>query len=809
MQTLFQDLRYGIRLLFRNPGFTLVAVITLALGIGANTAMFSVVNAVLLRPLPFPKPDRLVMLFHSYPRINLARASVSAPGFVYYRDQAQSYENMAAVTTRQAPQNLTGVGTPERVRSALVSAGFFPTLQVRPVLGRAFLPEEDQPGRNHEVVLSYGFWQRHYAGDREVVGKTVTLDGIGYNIVGVMPAGFDFPDRTDLWTPIAFAPTQLSDFTEYLSVIARMKPGVSVAQAQAELDKISGDLRRQFPNVFTGSLSDWHVVLAPLRELFVESSRRALLVLQGAVAFVLLIVCANLANLLLARATKRQKEIAIRTALGAGQGRIIRQLLTESVLLSLVGGALGLLLALWGIDLLLRWLPSQLPGFVALTIDRRVLGFTVVLSVLTGLMFGSVPAAHAFRVDLNQSLKEGGRETSPSSRQNRVRSLLVVAEMALAVLLLTGFGLMAHSLVRLQRADFGFDPQKLLTMGVILPSSKYQSEDQVTSFYRQVLENISAQPGVEYVGAASCLPLGSNWTSSYAIEGRPTNPAPHAYVATVSPNYFYALHVPLLKGRYFEDSDRKPARPVAIIDQRTAQAFWANEDPIGKRIAFTFEGSRANRVWREIVGVVGSVKHTSALNLDTKGEVYLPYQQVPIPFMMLAVRTSSDPLRMIAAVRDAVLQVDKEQPVFDVKSMDLLLSEYVAAPRIHTLLLGTFAGLALLLACLGIYGVLSYLVSQRTHEIGVRIALGAQTADVLRLVVKQGIVLTLIGMATGLVASFALTRVLSGLLFEVRATDPTTFAVVPLVLAAVALPASYIPARRATKVDPMVALRHE
>ena len=801
---LWQDVRYGLRMLVKSPSFTLIALVTLALGIGVNTAIFTVVNAVLLRDLPYPDAGQLIQIFHSYPSINLPRASVSAPGFLEYQRSTKMYDSMGAFTGFRAPQNLTSGDTPERVRCILASSGFFPTLGVQPALGRWFLPEEDAPGNNRVAVLSHALWQSRFASDPNVLGRKLTLDGADYEIVGVMPQGLRMPSTAELWIPIAFMPEQQDARIEYLSVIARMKAGVTLAQAQAELDSIAEAIRRQF-NV--ASADNFTLTSASQRELTVGDIRSPLLILTGAVGFVLLIACTNLANLLLARASVRRAEVSIRLALGAGRWRIARQMLTESVLLSLAGGVLGVLTAVWGLEMILRIIPIELPAFAAVKIDGTILAFTAALAVLTGVIFGAIPAYQATRPDLMETLKEGGRGADRGGHM-RMRSALVTMEVALALVLLIGAGLMLRSFARLQQANYGFDPNGVLTTVISLPQARYSTPELRDGFRERLIEALGALPGVESAGAVTSLPLSFGASASFVIEGRDTTPNPHAYSAGATAGYFRALRIPLVSGRLFDERDRMDSLPVAILDERAAQAYWPGEDPIGKRIYFAFEGG-ANPRWREVVGIVGAVKHTAALLEDTKGQAYFPLSQRSLPMMVLTIRTRTEPGALTSAVRGEVLKLDPSQPVFDSLTMNERLATYLSQPRFNMALLGLFAALSLALAVVGIYGVVSYSVSQRTREMGIRMALGARPGDVVGLVLRYGLVLALAGLALGLGGSWALTRVLQRQLFNVSTTDPLTFVSVSAILVTVALLAVFVPARRAARVDPMVALRHE
>jgi putative ABC transport system permease protein len=797
-------------MLGKSPGFTAMAVLALALGIGANSAIFSVVNTVLLRPLPYKDPDRLVMVWYHVPQKGLKQFSASPLDFIDWRDQSQVFEQMAAFDSLSF--NLTGKEEPERIEGARVSASLFPLLGVKAALGRTFLAEEEQPGHERVVILSHGLWQRRFGADPGFIGQTLTLNGSSYTVVGILPASFKFPDKEELWTPLAFNPEQLIESARggrSLLVIGRLKPAVTLRQGQTEMSTIARRLEQRYPVTNTG----WGIHLVPLHEQEVEEYRLALLILLGVVGFVLLIACANVANLLLARAATRQKEIAIRTALGATRRHVIRQLLTESLLLAGLGGALGLLLALWGIDLLVAVCPADMPRVQEVRLDGHVLGFTLLVSLLAGVIFGLAPAFQASQPDLNQSLKEGGWKSRALPGRHRIRNLLVVGEVALALVLLIGAGLMIKSFLRVRSVHLGFNPEHVLTMQIALPPSQYAAGHPVSAFYRQLLARIEELPGVQSVGAVTVLPLsGDVSATSFTIEGRPPLPTGEFLLANyraISPHYFRTMGIPLLQGRDVAERDGEAAPTVVVINQTMAQRFWPGEQPLGKRLRLKVKGQQISC---EIVGVVGDVKYAE-LNAKATPEIYWPYAQNLRPGytsnMTLVVRTASDPVSMAAAVRSQVQAVDRNQPVFNIKTMEQYVVQAVASWRGATLLLSLFAALALVLAAVGIYSVMSYSVTQRTHEIGVRMALGAEPRDVLRLVVGQGMMLTLIGVIAGLAAAFALTRVMSEMLYGVSPTDPTTFAAIALLLAAVALMASYIPARRATKVDPMVALRYE
>src|SRR5262245_50659585 len=812
MQTLWQDLRFGFRTLTRKPGFTIVAVIALALGIGANTAIFSVVNSVLLRPLAYQDPEALVVINHDYPKINL-KASVSAIGYTHYRDNAKSFESVVAMTG--GGFNLTGGGDPEQVNGSRITYNFFSALGAEARLGRVFLPEEDQPGRNKVVVLSHGFWQRRFGGDPGIVNKTIMLNDESYTVVGIMPPRFQFGRElgqvVDLWTPIAFTPQQLTynNLTnEFLFVFARLKPGVTIGQAQTELDTIADNLRRQYLP-WAGSRSGWGLTTGYLSELVIGNIRQALWILMGIVGLVLLIACANVANLLLARAADRQKEMAIRTALGAGRWRVIRQLLTESALLALMGGAIGLLLAWLGINALAKVNQVQIPRASEIGLDWRALAFTLGVSLLTGIVFGLVPAIQISKADLHETLKEGGR-TGSSGARAWVRNTLVVLEMGLALVVLVSAGLLIRSFWRVQQVNPGFAPRGVLAMSLSLPTTKYKVPAQRANFYHELLQRIRALPGVQSAGATSILPLsGNNSSGSFRIEGRvvpPGQSSPHGDRWAATTDYFSTMKIPIIRGRFFDDRDTMESQPVAIIDETMRRKYWPDEDPSGKRI--TLQSRDGYPIWREIVGIVGHVKH-SGLEGESRVQYYIPHSQVQNSFMGLVVRTNVDPASLTGAVRGAISGLDKDLPVFRVKTMDQFVIDSTAQRRFAMTLVGIFATVAMALAAVGLYGVLSYSIMQRSHEIGIRMALGAQVRDVLRMVVGQGMLLALAGVVLGSVAAFLLTRLMANLLFNVTPTDPLTFTTISLLLSLVALLACFVPARRATKVDPIEALRYE
>jgi putative ABC transport system permease protein len=810
IETLIRDLRYGARTLMKSPGFAFVAVLTLALGIGANTAIFSVVNGVLLRALPYYEPERLVMVWADRPilqaRIGLPDFPVTVADFVDWRDQNQVFEQMAALETRR--MNLTGGGEPESVVGLRASASLFPLLGAGFAVGRAFLPEEDRADADRVVVISHELWRQRYGADSKLIGQKITLDNEAYTVIGVTAPDFQFPRRgevpylggatkVDLYLPIAFTPKLMNNrMGDFLMVIARLKPGVSLGQAGADMSGIARRLTEQYPQTNT----DKGARLAPLHQQMVGKARTALLVLLGAVGFVLLIACANVANLLLARAAGRQKEMAIRAALGAGRCRVVRQLLTESLLLAFSGGAAGLLLARWGVKLLLAMAPENLPRTYDIKLDTRVAGFTLLVSLLTGIVFGLLPALQTSKINLVVTLKEGGRDSGGLLRR-RLRGFLVVSEVAMAFVLLIGAGLLIRSFARLTEVDPGLDPRRVLTMDIMLPPAKYNFS-QAAAFFQQTLERVWALPGVEAAAAVSPLPLsGLHASSGFSIEGKPT-PTPlrlSAGVRIISPDFFKTFRVPLVNGRLLAESDGADAPPVVVVNESLARIYFANEDPLGKSIIY-------NGVARVIVGIVGDVKH-SALDEEAKPEIYFPMAQSTRRNMSLAVRVSGDPMQIVAAVRRQVWDVDKDIPIYSIETMERLMAKSVAPRRFNLLLLGVFALVGLALACVGLYGVMAYSVAQRTQEIGIRIALGSQARDVLRLVIGQGMKLALVGVGIGLAASFGLMRLMSKLLFGIRPTDPLTFAAIVVLLLLVALLACWLPARRAMKVDPMVALR--
>jgi len=805
---LLHDLRYAARMQRKNLAFTIIAVIALALGIGANTAIFSVVNTVLLRPLPYNDPERLVMVWEDATRHGYPRDTPAAANYVDWRDQNQVFEGMAAIADESF--NLTGTGDPERLEGRLVSANLFPLLGVDPQIGRVFTAAEDQPGAQRVVLLSYALWQRRFGGDPGIVGKPLTLNGESYVVVGIMPARFQFPSSDDqVWVPIALTSEQAANRNRhYLQIVARLKPGVTLAQAQTEMSTIATRLQQQYPQ----SNTDLGAAVTSLHEHQVGDIRPALLILLGAVGLVLLIACANVANLLLARAAVRQKEIAVRVALGARRWRLVRQFLTESVLLSTLGGIVGLGIAYGGLILLKAFIPENISQAREISIDFKVLGFTLLVSVLTGLIFGLAPAIQAVRFNQIDTLKEGGRDAATGGSGKRLRSLLVVAEVAISLVLLIGAGLLINSFLRLRNVDPGFRADNLLTMRIILPKPKYAKFAQRSAFYTELIQRVQSVAGVRSAAVTTNLPLYRQGNStSISIEGQPEPPpGQEAIIVTrvISPGYFNTMSIPLLSGRDLTDQDSITARyAVVVISETMARRYWPNEDPVGKRIALG--RARSDEDWIQVIGVVKDVRQFE-LTAEPRPQMYLSYRQAGLfEPRDLVVKTDVEPTSLAATVRKAVWEIDKDQPVSNIQTMEQILGDSIARQRFSMLLLVIFAAVAMILAGVGIYGVMSYSVAQRTREIGIRMALGAQTGAVLKLAVGYGMKLVVIGVVIGLIAAFALTRVMSTLLFGVTATDPATFTLISLLLIAVAALASYIPARRATKVNPIIALRYE
>ena len=806
---MLKDLRYGVRSLLKRPGLTAVALITLALGIGVNTAIFSAVDSVMLRPLPFKDPESLVAVWEHTPVLGIARNEFAPANYFDLRNQNQSFEEVGAFG--QLSINLTGEGEPEQLDGQLVTANVFKLLGVQPALGRTFASDEDQKGSEHVAVLSDGLWARRFNRDPKVINRNITLNGESFTVIGVMPPNFFFPEReVELWLPWSMEPGQAEGRGDhYFRLVGRLKQGVTREQANAEAESIAARLASAYPRTNEGL----GFVVNSFHQDYVGDLRRPMLILFAAVGLVLLIACANVANLMLAQATTRRREIAIRMALGARRWAIARQLLAESLLLAIAGGLLGVLGAIWGVEVLSKLLPESLSKLQSISIDSRVFLFTLGVTVLTAIAFGAVPAFHAARANPGDTLGETGRDLAGGVSGRYLRRVLVVAEVALAVVLLVGAGLLIRSFQRLRQVDVGFKPDKLLTMRMVLPMPKYAKPENRRAFYDELLRRVDELPGVESAGMITFLPLStSGMKFSFSVEGRnvPSDvQLPFALYRVVSPEYFSALGIPLQRGRFFDSRDSATATPAIIVNRHLAEQFWPGEEPTGKRLKIGAADSP--NPWATVVGVVGDVRQ-AGLYGELLPELYVPYTQERRPWVAprdLVVRVNGDSAALVGAVREAVWAVDKDQPVSNVRTMDQVFALAVSRERFQMLLLALFATLALVLACVGLYGVISYAVAQRTHEIGVRMALGAQPRDVLRLVIRQGMVLTIAGLFIGIGVGLAVTRVMTDMLFGVTATDAVTFISVAVVLVVVAFLACYVPARRATKVDPMVALRYE
>jgi putative ABC transport system permease protein len=806
---LSQDLRYGARMLLKNPGFTAIAVLALALGIGANSAIFSVVNGLLLRPLPYKNPGQLVVIWENATHLGFPKNTPSPANFLDWQKQATVFEGMGAFAERTF--NLTGVGEPERLEGRRVSANLFALLGVQPILGRSFVPDDDKPGTKI-ALLNESLWKRRFGSDPAVIGRSLALNGESYTVVGVLPNSVRLPAfgtwRDQVWVPMAFPAEEAAQRgNHFLEVIGRMKPGVTLAQARAEMETITGRLAQQYPedNIRISS------VVNPLHEEMVGNMKPALLILLGAVAFVLLIACANVANLLLARAAVRHKEIALRLALGADRVRLTKQLLVESVMLSLVGAAVGLVLAYAGLQVLTRFIPPDVAHAEMITIDGKVLVFTLIVALVTGLIFGLAPASQAAHFNLNDTLKEGGRDFGAGPRGKRLRSALVIAEVAVSFILLIGAGLLINSFMHLRNLDPGFRADHLLALNVDLSEVKYPDTGRRTAFFDELVRRVQALPGVRSVAVAGNLPFTYNGDSMpIGVEGLPDPPPdqwPDVIWRTVGPNYFGTMGIPLVRGRDFTDQDTLDTTLTVVISEQTAKHYWPNDDPIGKRLK---PGSTTgSSPWRTVIGVVKDVRQNDFV-AEPKMQMYFSFRQVKsLVANALVVRTSVDPLSLATSVRNSVWAVDKDQTVANMDSMEHVVAGAVARQRFSMLLLAIFAGVALVLAAVGIYGVMSYSVAQQTREIGIRMALGAQRSDVLKMTIKQGLKLVGLGLVIGLAAAFVLTRVMATLLFGISATDPLTFITISFVLLVVAMVASYIPSVRAMRVDPMVALRYQ
>lgn len=812
MSTLVQDLRYAFRMLAKSPGFTAVAILTLAIGVGANSAIFSVINGVLLKPLPYPAPQQLVTVWGRFTGIGLPndRNWFSVPEFHDLQELNRSFSEAAAMT--DASFNITAGGSPERVEGAAVSPSLFTLLGINAVAGRVFLPEEAQPGRDQVVLLGHGLWERRFGGDPSVVGRTLVVNGNPTKVVGVLPAGFAYPENAEMWQPLAFTADDLNPNNRgnhgYL-VLARIKPELTVEQARVDMQLVSKAIIERNLS-YPYQRFNFALVLVPLLEDTVGDVKTALWVLTGAVGFVLLIACVNVASLLLARASAREREIAIRTALGAGRAQILRQLLTESILLAILGGATGLLLAPMALHGILQLGSVTLPRVSEVRIDARVLLFTMGITLGTGILFGLAPALQASRRTPFEDLKEGGRGGTPSGASNRARRVLVVSEVALSVVLLVGAGLLMRSFLRVLGVDPGFHADRILTMRVSLPQEKYSKPEQVRAFYAEATRRIERLPGVKAAGATAALPLsglGGSGTTTVDTQDVPADQTtPETDWRPVTPGYFQAMGIPLVRGRYFGDSDSETSAPVAIVDDTFARTYWPNEDPVGKRVKRG--GRQSTAPWMTIAGVVGHV-HYRALEAPSRVQLYWPEAQRPYNTMSLAIRTEQEPLTLALAVEQEIRAIDPDQPVYQVRSMQQLKSEWVSRRFLALLLVALFAGVALVLAAVGIYGVMAHTVTLRVHEIGIRMTLGASHTEVLRMILAQGAGLTGVGLCIGVFAAIALTRLMKSLLYGTSATDPLTFLGVVFVLASIALLACYIPARRATRVDPLVALRYE
>jgi len=812
MNGVVKDIRYALRSLLKRPAFTLISVITLALGIGASTAIFSVVQAVLLRSLPYGNAGRLVMVWENNRRRDAKQQNVINLGnFFDWKEQNHVFEDMAAFFDLSV--KLTSDGEPEEIPSQIATPNLFSVLGVNPIMGRTFTPDDGKPSQPEVAVLSYGLWQRRFGGDQNIVGRHLIVNNHDVTVIGVLPADFALHiskksmirKPAEMWRPWQISNDLRERHGRFASAIARLRPGVALEQAQAEMNTIAARLEKEYPDFDT----NWGILLVSLRTQFSGEIRTALLILLGAVGFVLLIACTNVANLLLARGVSRQKEIGVRVALGAGRGRIVRQLLTESLILAMAGGALGLMTAWQGTDLLVALSPPELLGPSSVKMNAPVLLFTLGVSLLTGIVFGLVPAFEATRVDLHDSLKEGGRNVGGGARSHRLRGALVATEIALALVLLIGAGLLIKSFSRLQAVDPGFDPKNVLAMTVNVPPSKYDSARKTIDFFKQAENQLQTLPGVEAVGAISFLPFNGPYSgTAVEIEGRP-KPLPGQGLTTgvcvTDANYFNAMRIPLKQGRFFTDAEATEERRVVIVNETFVHKHLRGEDPIGKRVTIYMKEENAPS---EIIGVVADSKHV-ALDGEPEPMAYWPHPELTYPYMTFVIRTRGDATNIAGPARNVIHTLDPQQPIGEVTTMQHLLAKSVARSRFNTVLLAVFAFVALALAAVGTYGVMSYAVTQRTHEFGIRMALGARALDVLQLVLRRGMALALIGVVIGLAAAFALTRLLSSLLFEVKATDAFTFGAVPLSLIAIALLASYIPARRATKVDPLVALRYE
>ncbi len=809
MQSFWQDITYGIRMLRKNPGVTILAIVALALGIGVNTAIFSIADAFLLKPVPFPNLDRVVSIYATVPHRNIYDNAVAPADFEDWKDQSHSFDRLAAFQWYSV--NLTGEGNPQRVQGFLVSQNFFETLSEQPVLGRAFLPDEEQPGRDHEVMLTHGLWERRYGSDRNVIGKSIQIDAESYTVVGVMGKDFKYPFSVELWMPLAMdAKEKAIRKSHYLFALGQLRPGVPVPQARAELAALSTRLATEYPQTNKG----WGVRVLPFRQAVSgDLTRQYTLLLMGAVGFVLLIACANIANLQLARAANRQKEIALRVAMGASRWRVIRQLLTESVMMALAGGAAGLLVAEWSIDLILSNMPPDVARYIAgwqeIRLDSLAFLFTLALAIAAGILSGLAPALQCAKTDINETLKEGGLGSSASRRRHLIRNILVVAEVSMSVILLVGAGLLVKGFRALINVNQNFEPNSLLTFRISLPAAKYGGPQKISAFHDETLRQLQTIPGVKAASLVTSVPYSNTYSSdAFSIEGR-TFPVGEVAVATresVSPNYLQTMHIPLLRGRGFSESDNADSPEVAIISEVLAERYWPAENPLGKRIKLGAVDSKSR--WAEIVGVAGEVKY-NWISSGQEPTIYFSYRQHALGYSQFALRTTGDPNSFTSAVRSRIANVDPEQPISEVKPLAQVIHESVMGIAYVAVMMAVLGVIALLLSAVGVFGVMAYSVTERTREFGIRIAFGAQQKNVLRMVFYRGMLLTGIGLGIGLPIALAMSQLLASLLYGVSASDPIIFSGVTILLTGIAMLACYIPAKRAMQVDPMVALRYE